>query len=132
MKDEIFETKISNVRWYIYDIFGNIVWISYIVGLVLKLKCTDTIDKYFLIIPAFFMLVGIGELIHERIKKQDRILPKWQLYLGFGSLWLGGLCGMIFSGIMIAISVKYSIIMCVGGFLCFLFAYLLFRGYKKI
>lgn len=37
------------------------------------------------------MLVGIGELISERMQKRDRVLPKKRLYRSFGALAFGGL-----------------------------------------
>lgn len=34
--DELYETQISNGRWIVYDIPGNIGWIMYIVALILS------------------------------------------------------------------------------------------------
>lgn len=46
------------------------------------------------IVPAVFMLIGVVELISERIAKLDWVLPKARLYRGFGALTLGGLLGI--------------------------------------
>ena len=148
MRNELYETKISDARWYAYDLPGNIGWIAYLAGEVLiAVKQPMFLHNPALlflaicaVIPAALMIVGIAELIHERIKKQERILPKWQLYLGFGALTLGGLSGMIVAGAALLIHAcnggqisdgRYLLEMCLGGLLCFIFAGLLFRGYKK-
>lgn len=148
MKHEIYKTNISDARWYAYDVPGNIGWIAYLIGLIriaLKrpafLEIPAVLDlSICAVIPALLMLTGIGELIHERIRKQDRILPKWQLHLGFGALMLGGLIGMFLSAAAIVVSISHGmklaacgelLAMSLGGLLCFVFAGLLFRGYKR-
>ena len=75
------ETKISNARRIAYDLPGNVGWIAYIVALILCFaKSPAFMSNGVLrgltvaaIIPAVMILVGIAELIHERICKQDRI-----------------------------------------------------------
>ena len=49
------------------------------------------------VIPAIFMVIGIAELVSERITKLDRRLPKVRLLRGFGALSLGGVLGMAVS-----------------------------------
>ena len=77
----LYETRISTARWIAYDLPGNIGWIAYIVAVTLcfakspAFMCNDVLRGLTVaaIIPALMMLVGIAELIHERICKQDRI-----------------------------------------------------------
>ena len=82
----MYETKISDARWIAYDIPGNIGWIVYIVTVIIALINKPDIFSYCAIIPSVLILIGIVELISERIAKLDRILPKARLYRGFGTL----------------------------------------------
>jgi len=130
----MYESNITNKQWYVYDILGNIGWITYIVCLILSFSKIDNnkLINILLIIPAVFMLIGIIELITERIKKLDRILPLYRLLLGFGALTLGGLLGFIISLIFVVIDYHLLyLLMMLGGLFCFVFAYLLFIKYKK-
>ena len=140
----LYETRISTVRWIAYDLPGNIGWITYIVALILCFaKLPNFMSNGVLrsltvaaIIPALMMLVGIAELIHERICKQDRILPRWQLLLGFGSLTFGGIVGAVLSlsgiiyGIVQGETVTLRCIMLAGGVLCATFAGLIYRDFR--
>lgn len=148
MKHELYRTSISDARWYAYDVPDNLGWIAYLAGLIriavkrpafLEIPAVSVL-VICAVVPALLMLTGIGELIHERIRKQDRILPKWQLHLGFGALMLGGLTGMLLSAAAIVICISNSmkpgacgelLAMTLGGLFCFVFAGLLFRGYKR-
>ena len=102
-QDIIYETEISDARWWAYDVPGNVGWIMYIVCLI---QCfvkqpafmqtpLVRISLMVGILPAIAMAVGIVELISERIAKLDRILPKKRVYRGFGALTWGGSGGMI-------------------------------------
>ena len=114
----MYETKISDARWIAYDIPGNIGWIVYIVTVIIALSV--------------LILIGIVELISERIAKLDRILPKARLYRGFGALTAGGALGVIFSAVMVIKDGSVNhIIMLSGAVICFIFGGLLFIGYKK-
>ena len=142
----IYETKISDARWIAYDIPGNIGWILYFVGLVF---CFIDQSQWsgsplmmtllmIAVIPAVLMLVGILELISERIAKLDRVLPKIRLIRGFGALTLGGILGTVVPLIAAAVNAltvhadgNVLIIMSVGGLLCAVFAGLLHKGYHK-
>lgn len=95
----MYETKISDARWIAYDIPGNIGWIVYIVTVIIALINKPDIFSYCAIIPSVLILIGIVELISERIAKLDRILPKARLYRGFGALTAGGALGVIFSAV---------------------------------
>jgi len=92
------------------------------------------------VIPAILMLVGIVELVTERICRLDRILPQKRLLRGFGALTLGGIIGMLISILAISYSmlivsageIIYLIIMFVGATLCAVFAGLLYKGYHRV
>lgn len=144
-EDRIYVTEISNVRWMAYDIPGNVGWIIYIVCLA---RCfvvkSDFISSWGLfvimiiaVIPAIFMMIGIAELVSERITKLDRKLPKVRLLRGFGALVLGGVLGMTVS--VLGLIYGYCIgernllliwIMLLGSFLCFIFSELIYKTYK--
>lgn len=142
----MYESKISNAKWIAYDLPGNLGWIMFLVGIVLCFikKPEITGDKVILVfllldlLCAAAMIVGIVELISERIQKLDRILPKKRLYRGFGSLTFGGLAGTVISlsALVVALmngltGAAYLGILCAGGFLCFVFGGLLLKEYKK-
>lgn len=129
----LYETKISDKRWIAYDIPANVGWISYIVCLISAFISFGAFPALNIagIVPAVFILLGIGELISERIEKLDRILPKARLLRGFGSLALGSGLGVAVSlfGVIFCFNAVY-LIMLIGAALCFLFAVLIFAGYK--
>ena len=135
--NSIYETKITTIRWMAYDIPGNIGWIMYFIG-IYKLFTNESRDDHKMVLalltfPAFLMLVGIIELIIERILKLDRILTGVRLLRGFGSLTIGGLLGVIFSILTakINISTNNFLMMLIGSFLCATFAGLILKGFKK-
>ena len=66
---EIYETEISDARWIAYDIPGNIGWIMYIICIVIFMKEEVNFFSVAVVIPAIIMLVGIIELISEKIAK---------------------------------------------------------------
>ena len=145
-KEALYESYISTARWLVYDVPGNVGWILYIVCLI---RCFVQRPEFMEIplvlisllvgiLPAIAMVVGIAELISERILKLDRILPKKRLYRGFGALTQGGLGGIIVglnaltAGMRAGLSVeecKLLILLAVGGALCALFAGLIFKTF---
>ena len=143
----MYESKISDARWIAYDIPGNVGWIAFLVGLVLCFaKRPETMENKLIfglsllaLLCGAVMLVGIGELISERMQKLDRMLPKKRLYRGFGALAFGGLAGMAVSLAALAVALAkglagagYLGVLSAGGLLCFIFGGLLFREYKQI
>ncbi|MCR5598046.1 MAG: isoprenylcysteine carboxylmethyltransferase family protein [Lachnospiraceae bacterium] len=144
-EDRIYVTDISNARWMAYDIPGNVGWIIYIACLV---RCftqkSDFISSWGLfgimiiaVIPLIFMIIGIAELVSERIARLDRRLPKVRLLRGFGALVLGGIFGMAVS--VLGLVYGYCIgersllliwLMLLGSFLCFIFAELIYKTYR--
>lgn len=86
------------------------------------------------LLPAVLMLVGIVELISERIAKLDYVLPKARLYRGFGALTLGGITGTV-AAVVILLCLERTALpvwMLGGGALCAVFAVLLFREYHPV
>lgn len=79
------------------------------------------------------MLVGIAELVSERIHKLDRMLPSVRFWRGFGALTFGGLLGAVLSAVILQsnISMANGILMLIGGVLCFVFAGLIAVSFKK-
>lgn len=145
----IYETKITDALWVFYDIPGNIGWILYWVVMVLAFKNkpeymnNNAIFTLMIVgfIPAILMLIGVVELISERILKLDRVLSKKRLYRGFGALFIGGVTGAIITIIVLIINIyngysvaeqHYIIELIIGSFLLIVFGGLLFKGYKKI
>ena len=130
--NELYETKISNARWIVYDILGNAGWIIWFICTALSLKDGVSAFSVLTCLPAVFMLIGITELISERIAKMDRILPYKRVLRGFGALTVGGIFGAVVAAagtFMQSGSRPY--IMMTGAVLCFIFAGALFRRYKK-
>lgn len=143
---QLYESKISTLRWVAYDLPGNAGWLAFLVGLgqcfaqkpaylqnraVFGLLCLD-------LLCGAAMLAAIAELISERICRLDRVLPKARLYRGFGALTFAGLAGLVFSAAALACARGAGFgqtgplaLLCAGGALCFVFGGLLLRQYKK-
>ena len=132
-KETLYETKISDERWWAYDIPGNAGWIAYLVCLVKSIKSGLNAFNALALLPGGLMLLGVGELISERIAGLDRVLPKRRLLRGFGALTMGGFGGMIVSALGLASrkEKKHPAIMLAGSVLCAVFAGLCWRGYRK-
>ena len=144
--NDLYETKISDARWWVYDIPGNVGWITYIAVMIYLFRNSPAymeipLVKFSLIVgilPLLAMLVGIIELISERIQKLDRILPKKRLHRGFGVLTWGGIGGAIialnalFAGVRRGYSLNECyllILLTIGGALCALFAGLIYKSF---
>lgn len=132
-KETLYETKISDARWWVYDIPGNAGWITYLVCLVKSMKSGLNAFNALALLSGGLMGLGVGELISERIAGLDRVLPKRRLLRGFGALTTGGISGMIVSalGLVIQKEKKHPAIMLAGSVLCAVFAGLCWQGYKK-
>ena len=126
-----YRTTISNKRWIAYDIPGNIGWITWLMCAVKEIREKGVIRSITTIVPAVFMLIGVCELISERIAGLDRVLPGERLFRGFGALMAGGLLGIPVSVSEFRKDRKRSGIMLTASLLCAGFAGLLFAGYKK-
>ena len=133
VREPIYETRISDARWWAYDIPGNAGWIAYLACLFQSLKRGLNAFNAFALLSGGLMLFGVGELISERIAGLDRVLPKRRLLRGFGALTMGGIGGMIVSAFGLATQKekKNPAIMLAGSVLCAVFAGLCWRGYRK-
>ena len=131
--NELYETKISAARWIVYDILGNAGWIIWCVCTVLCLVDGVTWFSILSVAPVMLILIGIGELVSERVAKLDRVLPQKRLYRGFGALTLAGLIGIPIAviGVMVKENGSLPNWMFAGAVLCSLFAWLLFVGFHK-
>ena len=145
-REIVYKSDISDVRWIAYDLPGNVGWILYFIGLILAfVKKPVFMESSIMfrmivvaIIPALLMLLGIIELINERIYKLDRVLPRARLLRGFGALTLGGVLGTVIAAILLICVARagtggllYVWLMLTGGILCGMFAGLLLRRYKR-
>lgn len=145
-KESMYESQISTGRWLAYDVPGNVGWIMYLVCLIQCFVKQPAFMEIPLVrislvvgtLPAVAMVVGIVELISERILKLDRILPPKRLYRGFGALIWGGFAGMtiglnaLFTGLRGGYSLqecKFLVLLAAGGALCALFAGLIFKTF---
>lgn len=131
----MYVSQIKDALWWAYDIPGNIGWILYFVGLgrYLAKGGSSVSTTILLAIPALAMLIGIVELVSERICKLDRRLPAVRFWRGFGALTIGGALGAILSAVTLRsnVSVGNGILMLTGGLLCFVFAGLIAVSFKK-
>ena len=133
----MYETKISTARWIMYDIPGNIGWIMYLAGYGRMLAAhglsQHLLTSILLTIPVILIIIGIAEMISERIGKLDRILSAVRLWRGFGALTLAGMLGAVTALMTMKcnLNTANAVMMIVGGILCFVFAGLLMTGYKK-
>ena len=77
------------------------------------------------------MLMGVGELISERIAGLDRVLSGERLFRGFGALTAGGILGIPMAILGLKRNKKRAAAMLAGATLCAVFAGVLLAGYKK-
>ncbi len=131
--NKLYEIRITDRKWIAYDIPGNIGWIIYVTCTVLVLKNGIGLFSLLSCIPALLMLTGVAELISERIRRLDRILPRIRVLRGFGALTLGGILGTAFSmiGLIAYPGLSLPWWMLGGSLLCGVFAGLLFAGYQQ-
>ena len=115
-KECLYKSSISAARWIAYDLPGNVGWILYFVGLILLFvnspdymaDAVMSLLGVISIIPAILMLVGIIELISERMHKLDRTLPRVRLLRGFGALTFGEIPGTAAAAVMLIFAATIS------------------------
>ena len=129
----LYEMQLSDAQWWAYDIPGNIGWIVWIAGTVLCWMDGVTPFSILAVLPALLMLVGVIELISERIAGLGPVLPKARVLRGFGALTAGGVLGIpvAFYGWISKAAGNRSVWMLAGAVLCALFAGLCWKGYKR-
>ncbi len=128
--DAIYKTDISDARWIVYDIPGNIGWMTYLAMLAKMIIDREYGNAAVSTAPAVLMITGVAELVSERIEGLDRELTKVRLYRGFGALTLGGITGIVAAAVANS-SNKTKAAMGGGAALCTMFAGLLLRGYRS-
>lgn len=139
-KTELFQSKISDRRWTVYAIAGDLGWIAYGVGLVWAIIGGSLRGGILAWLSVLAMLCaagiacGLGELIAERRQGLGRILPWFRLCRGFGLLVLSGLAGAAVgaAGYGLASGGTPWALMAAGGLLCGIFCLLLLARYKRI
>lgn len=136
MSDNLYKSDISKALWLALDLPGNAGWIVYLVFLVKCLLHGTGTYWIALVIPAIPMLVGVGELISERINHLDWVLPKKRLWRGFGALTLSGILAAIVSAIGCFLFPEapahgWMLWMALGGILLATVSGYLFSRYKK-
>ena len=118
-------------KWSAYDIPGNVGWIVYLACVFRGLR--EKRDAYSIAaaLPGVLMLIGVGELISERVAGLDRVLSGKRLFRGFGALTAGGLLGIPMAIPGLKRNKKRAAAMLAGSTLCAVFAGLLLVGYRK-
>lgn len=146
----MYKFTITDKQWWCYDILGNIGWIAYYTGLALCLLRNPTYmqNKGIFVLVVFgglicasLIFIGLAELVIERVKGLSRVLSKTRLYRGFGTIACGSLAGAIVSAVAFVLivitevnintSILYPGIMSGGAVLCFIFVWLILRGFVK-
>jgi len=62
-----YKTTISDARWIAYDIPGNIGWITYLACVSRRLREKRDASGLVSALPGILMLIGVAELISERL-----------------------------------------------------------------
>ena len=129
---DLYEMRLSDAQWWACDIPGNIGWIVWIVCTVLCLKDGVSLFSVLAVLPALLMLVGVIELIGERVAGLGRVLPKARVLRGFGALTAGGVLGIPVAlyGWMAKTGGDHPLWMLAGAALCAVFAGLCWKGYR--
>jgi len=131
----MYQTDISDRDWIIYDMIGNLGWIACFIGFGRNV-CAETRSALWIGegMMALFILMGLCELIGERIAGLDRLLSKRRLYRGFGLIMAASFTGALVSlaDLMVSGWNVNVIMMCAGGLVCGWFSRLLFVRYTKV
>lgn len=139
-KTELFESKLSDVRWTIYAVVADLGWIGYGIGLVWAIvggSLRGGALAWLSVLAVLFaagIACGLWELISEHRQGLGRILPWFRLCRGFGLLAISDLAGAIVgaAGYGLASGGAPWALMAAGGLLCGVFSLLLFARYKRI
>ncbi len=128
-----YKTEISAVKWILYDVPGNVGWIIWIVCTVNCLRKGVDLYAGLSLIVAIIMVIGVLELISERLARLDRVLTATRLYRGFGALTFGGIIGIAVSiyGIISKTTQGLASWTLAGAVLCAVFAGLILVTFKR-
>ena len=72
-----YKTTISDTRWIAYDIPGNIGWIIWLVCVIRGIREKKDVYSITSVLPGVLMLIGVGELISERIAGIETYYPSY-------------------------------------------------------
>lgn len=130
---DLYEMRLSNAQWWACDIPGNIGWIIWIVCTVLCLADDVSLFSALAVLPALLMLLGVAELISERLAGLGQELPGARVLRGFGALTLGGALGIPIAawGWIVKSGGNRPFWMLTGAALCAVFAGLCWHGYRR-
>lgn len=98
---EMYESKISDKKWWVFGLLSDIGWIAFYIGLifyVVKIGIPLSFQGvlYILLLACGIVILrGIVEIIDERKHKLGRLLPKKRLLRGFGCVVYGSLAGTV-------------------------------------
>ena len=67
LEKSIYKTEISDARWMVYDVPGNIGWMTYLAMLAKMIRDREYGSAAVSAAPAALMITGVAELISERI-----------------------------------------------------------------
>ena len=146
-RDIYYRNTIDESKQRLFNILIAAGWIIYFISIFIsfefppKFMYTGTMAQIvlFSFVPAIWMLIGIAEMIRERINKTRNILTKRQLTRGYFSLALGGLTGIAVTAIAwiyyyakhLSGSTLVLAMMLTGAVLCTVFAGISYRGYEE-
>ena len=130
--NDIYEMRLSDRQWWICDVPGNIGWILWVVCTVVGWTKGLTVFSLLSVLPALLMLIGVAELVSERITGLGRTLPRVRVLRGFGALTAGGILGIpLAAGGWMAQVGSLALWMLAGAVLCAAFAGICWRGYQR-
>ena len=138
----------KSAKWLALGLLSDLGWIAYFAGFALYMAGgadglgTVAISVTFLLngLAVLAVIIGILEIISQRIRKIRRTVQRADLIFGFGFVVFGGLAGFLLSGVsaVIDIFLKYEtgicfaaqIIMAAGGLVCFAFGWPILRSFQ--
>ena len=146
--NKIYETQISDKKWLTLRLISDVGWLMYFAGMALYMISgadglgTVILSATFLLgwLCILAMLIGIIELVSQRIRKLNRRLKKSQLVSGFGFVVYGSLAGCLLSAASVVTDILFGYetgmclaaqcVMAAGAFICFAFGLPIMRSFK--
>ena len=143
-----YTTKLPDKQWLMLGLISDLGWIAYFAGFALYMISgaegleTVILSALFLLggLCVLTVLVGIIELISQRVRQLDRRLKRIQLVTGFGFVIYGSLAGFLLStaavftdiigGYETGMCFTAQIIMAAGALICFAFGLPIMRSFK--
>ncbi len=142
----VYETEMTGTGRVVCDLCLNIGWMVYFVTLMLIFVKRSDLISYPVIFgmliasafPAVVMLLGLAELISERILGLVKELPRGRLVRGYGLLiWAGAggsavsAAAAVYGLLATQAGLGYVFAMLFGAVMCALSAWIVFRGYSE-